>query len=170
MGPWPHTVAALPVSCHYSGGRISYLNSTEYTRSGLDRNSTALSPTLPPRTGARRKSGRQHYAISVEPWPSIPCRIQVGYASSTVVLSRSRSRRLGTFAVSKHRDFFSRLSSLFSGFFRIFFDFFLFFSAKKPIWPCNILHLQPFSLAFFRGFGLRFQPFSLVFTSHFIIN
>ena len=87
-------------SKYYSGGRISYLNSTEYTRSGLDRNSTALSPTLPPRTGARRKSGRQHYAISVEPWPSIPCRIQVGYASSTVESGKNGKKSIGSMCVN----------------------------------------------------------------------
>ena len=71
-------------SC-YSVGPIFYLNSTTYDHRCLDRNGTALSPTLPLCSRALGESGRQHSAISVKARTMMSCRIQVGYGSYTVV-------------------------------------------------------------------------------------
>ena len=69
----------------YSVGPVSYLNSTSHNRRCLDRNGTALSPTLPLCSRALGESGRQHSAISVKARTIMSCRIQVGYGSYAVV-------------------------------------------------------------------------------------
>ena len=76
--------------------------------------------------------------------------------------SRSRSRRLGTFAVSKHRDFFSRLSSLFSGFFQFFFDFFRIFSAKNQFDPATSCTCSRFLWHFSVALAFVFSHFRSV--------